>query len=74
MAEHDLDAFLLPHGEIMGLDDAVKALSEEQGNLFFIPDKPTPNHEFCKRFSVDIERALSHHAGSTYQTPKLDKI
>ncbi|WP_185843552.1 hypothetical protein [Pseudoalteromonas luteoviolacea] len=47
MAEHELDVFLLPHGlrlfvETVGLDDAVTALSEEQGNLFFIPDKPTP--------------------------------
>ncbi|MCG7550073.1 Mor transcription activator family protein [Pseudoalteromonas sp. Of7M-16] len=73
------DASLLPHGlqlflEVMGLDDAVNALSEEQGNLFFIPDKPTPNHEFCKRFSDDMARALYNHAGSTYQIPKLDKI
>ncbi|MCF2855940.1 hypothetical protein L1286_00525 [Pseudoalteromonas sp. SMS1] len=79
MAEPELDVSLLPHGlrlfvVTMGLDDAVKALSEEQGNLFFIPDKPTPNHEFCKRFSVDMARALSNHAGSTYQIPKLDKI
>ncbi|ESP93676.1 Mor transcription activator family protein [Pseudoalteromonas luteoviolacea] len=73
------DASLLPHGlrlfvKVMGLDDAVNASSEEQGNLFFIPDKPTPNHEFCKRFSVDMARALYNHAGSTYQIPKLDKI
>jgi Mor family transcriptional regulator len=76
--EFDLKA--LPYGvrkivEVLGVEQAINVLQEYQGQLFFIPEYPKPQHVVVQVFG----QALADYWADLmpkqhYQVPMVDKV
>ena len=74
-----VDLRALPAGirafvDVLGVEKAIGVLTEQGGQVFYIPKHPTPNCEFVKVFGMDMCMALSRYAEQQYQVPMLNKV
>jgi hypothetical protein len=79
MTDLHIDLRALPAGirkfvEVLGAEKAIAVLTEQQGQMFYIPKHPCETNEFCKVFGVEMAKALSRYAEQQYQIPMLDKV
>ncbi|NOU50240.1 hypothetical protein HG263_06745 [Pseudoalteromonas sp. JBTF-M23] len=74
-----IDLRALPAGirefvKVLGLEKTIAVLTEQQGQMFYIPKHPTPECEFVKVFGLDMCNALERYAEQQYQIPMLHKV
>jgi len=80
MNKPKLDLRALPYGlrklvEILGVDKTIALLTEHQGQMFYIPRKPSANHEAVKIFGIELVQALvDEYENKHYQMPMLHKV
>ncbi|OHU85555.1 hypothetical protein BET10_08010 [Pseudoalteromonas amylolytica] len=79
MTEPQIDLRALPAGirefvKVMGVERAIAVLTEQQGQMFYIPKHPTPECAFVKAFGLDMCIALERYAEQQYQIPMLHKV
>ena len=80
MSESSIDLRALPHGlrrivKHLGVEQTIAVLTEQQGQMFYIPEKPTDDHEVVKVFGKALVKELINaNVGSSYQIPMLHKV
>ncbi len=80
MSELSIDVRALPHGlqpivRHLGLQKAIKLLTVEQGQMFYIPEKPTATHHIVEVFGMElVTEWVERYPPGAYQIPMLGKI
>lgn len=80
MADLCVDVRALPHGlqcivKHLGVEKSLVVLAEQQGQMFYIPEKPVATHEVVKVFGSELAGEWSKlYPGASYQIPMASKV
>lgn len=80
MTNTDLDLRALPQGlrrivKHLGVEKTIAVLTEQQGQMFYIPEKLSDGHEVVKVFGKPLAQELIEaNVGPSYQIPMLHKV
>lgn len=79
-SELSIDIRALPHGlqpivKHLGLEKAITVLTQQQGQVMYIPEFPNEKHEVVKIFCLELVQEWSKRYGvGPYQIPMLAKV
>lgn len=76
----NFDSRCLPAGlrvfvDVLGVEKAIAVLTEEQGQMFYVPKEFTENCILAEKLGADVAKWLCKNSVSpTYQVPMIDKV